>query len=56
MDQKLTTKEGQEPWVKKAVEAGVTEAEARDTMHKMVSAYDSGKSAPKPSKPSTLGR
>ena len=56
MDQKLTTKQGREAWVKKAVEAGVTEAEARDTMQKMVSASDSGKSAPKPSKPSTLGR
>ena len=56
MDQKLTTKQGREAWVKKAVEAGVTEAEARDTMHKMVSAFDSGKSVPKQSKPSSSGR
>lgn len=51
MDQKLTTKQGREAWVKKAIEAGVTEAEAQDTMHKIVSTFDSGKSAPKPSKP-----
>ena len=56
MDQKLTTKQGREAWVKKAVEAGMTEAGARDTMQKMVSTSDTGKSAPKSSKPSALGR
>ena len=35
MDQKLTTKQGREAWVKKAVETGVTKAEAQDTMYKI---------------------
>ena len=51
MHQKLTINQGREAWVKRAVEAGVTEAEAQDTMHKMVCTFDSGKSVPKPSKP-----
>ena len=56
MNQKLRTKQDKESWVKKAVEAGMAEAEARETMQKMVSASDSSKTTPKLGKLSTLGR
>lgn len=54
MDQKLTTKRGQEAWVKRAIKTGMTEAEARAVVQKMAAAIDDGKSAPKPKKPSSL--
>ena len=53
MDQKLTTKRGQEAWVKKAIKTGMTEADARVVIQKMAAA-DHGKSVLKPSKPFSL--
>lgn len=50
MDEKLTTKRGQDAWVKKAVKAGMTEADARDVLQRMAAATEQGKSEPKPSK------
>ena len=48
-DQKLTTKRGQDAWVKKAVSKGMDEAAARDLVAKM--AAQEGKTKAKPKKP-----
>jgi len=52
MDQKLTTKRGQDAWVEKAVKKGMPETDARVVVQRMAAAAaEQGKSAPKPSKP-----
>lgn len=51
-DQKLTTKRGQDAWVKNAVSKGMDEAVARDLVAKMAAAQE-GKPEVKQKKPST---
>jgi hypothetical protein len=51
-DRKLTTKRGQDAWVKKAVAKGMDEAAARDLVMKMA-ALQEGKSEVKQKKPTT---
>ncbi len=51
-DLKLTTKHGQDAWVKNAVSKGMDEAAARDLVAKMASAQK-GRSAPKQVNPNT---
>jgi hypothetical protein len=51
-NQKLTTKRGQDAWVKNAVSKGMSEADARATLAKMASAQE-GKSPVKPKKART---
>lgn len=52
MDQKLTTKRGQDAWVEKAIKAGMTEIDARDVVQKMTAAIEQNQSAAKLKKPS----
>ena len=53
IDQKLTTERAQEAWVKKAIETGMTEAEALAVVQKMA-AIEQVKSASKPKISSSL--
>lgn len=53
MDQKLTTKRGQEAWVKKAVDTGMLESDARAVVQKMAVLHKE-ESASKPKKLSNL--
>lgn len=56
VDQKLTTKRGQDAWVKKAVKAGMTHVEAWDIVQKMAAATEQRRSEAKQSKPASAHR